>query len=168
MNSAQTIEALKNIPDVEFESILNSLWYKYPPELVRDELVRRLKLRNDLTFDEKKLKYKEIVDRFRIIGNSKSFDSFLTDLAEIDDGSVEKFQRFMDSSKSRSEAMNEHFRQLVELHSKLDDPFEGKNKPGDWRPEGAELCPVCDGNGKGADGRMCKKCSGRGFITRSS
>lgn len=24
------------------------------------------------------------------------------------------------------------------------------------------------GNGKGAEGRMCKECSGRGFVTRSS
>ncbi|TXI81838.1 MAG: hypothetical protein E6Q39_00560 [Crocinitomicaceae bacterium] len=78
----------------------------------------------------------------------------------------ERFLRSLESSRARLEEMNEHYRQLSVLYSQRDDPFEGKTKPGDWRPDGAELCPVCNGNGKGTDQRICGKCSGRGFIRR--
>ncbi len=165
-DAEKAVEALQKIPDAEFESLFNSPWYKFPSELVRDELVRRLKLRSVLSVEAKKVQYKAIIDRYRMIGNVASLDRFFTELAEADEGSREAFQRAMEARRTRIEEMNEHYRQLGELHSQRDDPFEGKAKPGDWRPDGTELCPVCGGGGKGAEGRMCGKCSGRGFIRR--
>jgi DnaJ-class molecular chaperone len=53
---------------------------------------------------------------------------------------------------------------MNELQAQSGDPFAGKTKPGDWRPPKTDLCPVCDGKGKGVDQRICSKCSGRGFI----
>eukprot|EP01041_Mallomonas_annulata_P024803 gene24803-45687_t len=150
-DAEKAVEALRKIPDAEFESLFNSPWYKFPSELVRDELVRRLKLRTDLSVEAKKVHYKAIIDRYRMIGNVASLDRFFAELAEVDEGSREAFQRAIDASRARMEEMNEHYRQLGELHSQRDDPFEGKAKPGDWRPDGAELCPVCGGGGKGAD-----------------
>jgi hypothetical protein len=166
INSAQAAEALQKIPTVEFESSFNSPWYNFPAELVRDELVRRLKLRIDLSVDAKKVKYKEIIDRYRTVGKAGSMDRLIKELSEIEESHWEPFSRTMEASKARIEEMNAHFRQWAEIHSQRDDPFEGKAKPGDWRPDGTELCPVCGGDGRGADSRMCGKCGGRGFIRR--
>lgn len=166
VNYEQAIEALKKIPDAQFERLFNSPWYEFPANLVRDELIRRLKLRTDLSLDAKKVRYKEIIDRFRMIGNVAALDRFTQELSEVDESSRAAFRLDMESRKARIEEMNEHYRQLGELHSQREDPFEGKAKPGDWRPDGCELCPVCGGAGNGADGRMCGKCSGRGFIRR--
>ena len=166
LNFEITSDDLQKIPDSEFDRPFDSPWYKFPAELVRDELVRRLKLREDLSLDEKRIKYKEIIDRFRTIGNIAAWEQFQNDVANIDEGFKDSFLRALESSKARTEELNEHYRQLHERHSLQEDPFEGKAKPGDWRPDGAELCPVCAGGGKGAEGRMCGQCSGRGFIRR--
>lgn len=162
MTTEQAVDSLQKIADTEFDRIFNSPWYKFPPELVRDELIRRLKLRTDLSLDSKKAQYKKIIDRFRMVMNTESWDQFLSESTAPDAAWVQRLER----AKTRIEEMNEHYRQLSDLHSQRDDPFVGKTKPGDWRPDGAELCPVCDGNGKGADQRICGKCSGRGFIRR--
>jgi hypothetical protein len=165
INPAQAIEALQQIPDAQFDSVFNSPWTKFPTELVRDELVRRLRLRDDLSLDAKKVKYREIIDRSRMVSNPP-WGLFSGNPTNENELFGERFLRSLERSRARLEEMNEHYRQLSALHSQRDDPFEGKTKPGDWRPVGAELCPVCDGNGKGADQRICGKCSGRGFIRR--
>ncbi len=166
MNTEQSRDALQKITDSEFDRIFDSPWYKFPAELVREELIRRLKLREDLSIDAKRIKYKEIIDRFKTVGDVAAWEQFQNEIANMDEGFNASFLLAMESSKTRTEEMNEHYRQLRELHSLREDPFEGKTKPGDWRPEGTELCPACGGCGKGAGGRMCGKCSGRGFIRR--
>jgi hypothetical protein len=66
--------------------------------------------------------------------------------------------------KARVDEELAHFVQLAEYHSKLPDPHEGKQKPGDWRPAGSELCPSCVGYGVGEQGRACQKCGAMGYL----
>jgi len=168
-NPEQAVEALRKISDAEFESPLTAPWSKFPAELVRDELVRRLKLRKDLSWEAKKVKFNAIIERFRMI-SSPPLDLSWMDQDAVDQSSGEDVRHVLESSearlKARIEEMTEHHRQLSDLYSQRDDSFEGKAKPGDWKPEGAEICPVCNGIGTGRDGRICGKCSGRGFISR--
>lgn len=161
MKPEQDIDSLQKIADSEFDRILDSPWRRFPPEDVRDELIRRLKLRSDLSLDDKKLKYKKILERFRIATDAESWVRAADQFTEIDFSNGEKFMLRL---KMQKEEMEKHHRQMSELRVQRGDPFEGKTKPGDWRRNGTELCPVCDGNGKGADQRICGKCSGRGFI----
>jgi hypothetical protein len=161
MTPEKIIDLLKKITDSEFDRIFDSPWRRFPPAAVRDELIRRLKLRSDLSLDDKKLKYKKILDQFRIATDAESWVRAADEFTEIDFSNGEKF---MLRAKMRNEEMEKHHRQMSELRAQRGDPFEGKTKPGDWRPKGTELCPVCDGKGKGADQRICGKCSGRGFI----
>ena len=161
MTPKQDNDSLQKIADSEFDRILDSPWRRFPPEDVRDELIRRLKLRSDLSLDDKKLKYKKILERFRIATDAESWVRAADQLTEID---ISNGEKFMLRAKMRNEEMEKHHRQMSELRAERGDPFEGKTKPGDWRPKGTELCPVCDGKGKGADQRICGKCSGRGFI----
>lgn len=165
MKLQQANDSLQKIADSEFERIFDSPWHRFPPVAVRDELIRRLKLRVDLSIDDKRVKYKEILDRFQIFASPKSWDRLMKELSEIEAVTqTEKFKHDKTLREARIKEMDEHYRQLREIHSQRDDPFAGKSKPGDWRPDKSELCPVCDGNGKGADKRICGKCSGRGFI----
>jgi hypothetical protein len=120
-----------------------------------------LKLRSDLSIDDKKRKYKRIIERFRIATDAESWVRAADELTEIDFSNGEKF---MLRVKMQKEEMEKHHRQMSELRAQRGDPFEGKTKPGDWRRNGTELCPVCGGDGKGADQRICGKCSGRGYI----
>jgi hypothetical protein len=161
MKPERAIDSLQKIADTEFDRIHNSPWHRFPPAAVKDELIRRLKLRTDLSLDDKKVKYKEILERFRMLADAESLDRVASELTEID---FSKGEEFMRSIQMRKEEMEESHRQLYELSAQHGDPFKGKNKPGDWRPNGKEVCPVCDGNGKGADQRICGKCIGRGFI----
>lgn len=39
-----------------------------------------------------------------------------------------------------------------------------KNKPSESRPKNTEECYVCSGSGKTSIGRICSRCTGRGFI----
>ena len=51
---------LQLFSDYEFENVnIDSQLRKYPAHLVRDELVRRLKKRNDLSADEKKIEFEK-------------------------------------------------------------------------------------------------------------
>jgi hypothetical protein len=161
MKPEQDIDSLQKIADSEFDRILDSPWRRFPPASVRDELIRRLKLRSDLSLNDKKLKYKRILERFRMVVDAESWVSAADSLTEMDFSNGEKFMLRLQIQK---EEMEKHQRQMSELRVQRGDPFMGKTKPGDWRPKGNELCPVCDGNGKGADRRICGKCSGRGFI----
>lgn len=161
MKPEQDFASLQKIADSEFDRILDSPWRRFPPAAVRDELIRRLKLRSDLSLDDKKLKYKKTLERFRIATDAESWVLAADEFTEIDFSNGEKF---LLNVKMRNEEMEKHQRQMSELRALRGDPFEGKTKPGDWRPNGTELCPVCDGKGKGADQRICGKCSGRGFI----
>ena len=170
MDLAQLSEALRQISDVEFNKGSNSPWYKFPAELVRDELVRRLKVRSDISLESKKVKFQEIIDLYHRVKNSasirKSNDDFLNAFMELDASAFNPSQLTLDERKARLDYIMEHSLQLHNIHSQREDPFEGKTKPGDWRPDGTESCPVCQGDGKGTDSRLCSKCSGRGFITR--
>jgi hypothetical protein len=161
MKTEQAFDSLQKIADSEFDRILDSPWRRFPPAAVRDEMIRRLKLRSDLSIDDKKLKYKKIIERFRIATDAESWVRAADELNDIDFSNSEKFMLRL---KMQKEEMEKHHRQMSELHAQRGDPFEGKAKPGDWRPKETELCPVCDGKGKGADQRICGKCSGRGFI----
>lgn len=161
MKPEQAIDALQKIADSEFDRILDSPWRRFPPAAVRDELIRRLKLRSDLSLEDKRLKYKKIVERFRMVADAESWVQITNSLTEIDLSNGEKFMR---RAQKQKEEMEKHHLQMKELRPQRGDPFVGKAKPGDWRPTGTELCPVCDGKGKGADQRICGKCSGRGFI----
>lgn len=161
MTPEQDIESLQKIADAEFDRILDSTWRRFPPEAVRDELVRRLKLRSDLSLDDKKLRYKKILERYRMEADAGSFTHLIDEIGEMD---FSKGEERMLSVKMQIEAMGKHDRQMSELRAQRGDPFVGKTKPGDWRPKGKEMCPACFGNGKGADQRICGKCGGRGFI----
>jgi len=166
MKPEQLSDLLQKLPDSEFEKkIFNSIWQKYPVELLRDEMIRRLRLRKDLSLELKKLKFKEIIDRCYWSTNTKNPTNMFGEIFEQDSSFNMNLQRALERSKVHELELNEHHRQLHELHSKREDQFEGKSKPGDWRPDGSELCPVCSGKGKGFDGRSCQKCSGRGFIS---
>lgn len=164
-NSEKAIEALRGMADADFEKPVNSPWYIFPADLVRDELVRRLKLRNDISLEAKKVRYKEIIDRYRVVRNVASLARDAEQVTETDKDLSDALRRAMESRKALDSDMKEHYRQLREIHSQHHDPFEGKAKPGDWRFDGTELCPVCGGIGKGIDNRMCGKCNGRGFIS---
>ena len=66
---------LQVFSDYEFENInIDSQLRKYPAHLVRDELVRRLKKRNDLSSDEKKIVFEKIIKIFQKISSNTSFD----------------------------------------------------------------------------------------------
>lgn len=161
MTPEQDIESLQKIADAEFDRIFDSPWRRFPSVAVRDELIRRLKLRSDLSLDDKKLKYKKILEKFRMVADAESWVRAADELNEIDFSNGEKFMLRLQVQKEEAE---KHRLQMSELNTLRDDPFEGKTKPGDWRPNGTESCFICDGNGKGADQRICGKCSGRGFI----
>ena len=170
MDLTQIKEALRQTPDVEFNSGVNSAWNKFPAELVRDELVHRLKLLPDLSTDTKKIKFNEIIDRYHEAVNLASFRALSDDFMQMDEffgpNARSSSKAYLDKRKALFEEMMEHHRQLAEFRSKRPDPFDGKVKPGDWRPDGTEVCPVCQGIGKGSDRRLCSKCSGKGFIRR--
>jgi hypothetical protein len=161
MKPEENFASLQKIADSEFDRIFDSPWSGFPPAAVRDELIRRLKLRSDLSLDDKKLQYKKILERFRIATDAESWVRAAEEFTEIDFSNGENF---MLRVNKRTEEMEKHHRQMSELRTQRGDLFEGKTKPGDWRPNKTELCPVCDGKGKGADHRICSKCSGRGFI----
>jgi DnaJ-class molecular chaperone len=159
------IDILKKLDEKDFDSSLNSAWFKFPPELVRNELARRLKLRTDLSIDAKRDKYKQIVDRYQRIAQQASFsDNFLDELSELfGDGGSDWEARTL----ARSEAVKSRIEQDLqsrERQPQRSDSFEGKTKPGDWRPDRSESCPVCSGIGTGLDQRVCRTCSGRGFM----
>jgi DnaJ-class molecular chaperone len=166
MEKEKIIDLLQKLPDSEFNKVFASPWSNFPSELVRDEMVRRLKLMKGLSLDERQTKYREIIKRYQVAEISNNMDNLICEVTGIDGFSMESLQRGFEKSKIHEQEISEHQRQLRNLHEQLEDQFEGKAKPGDWRPEGTELCPVCVGNGKGADARMCGKCSGRGFIRR--
>jgi len=73
MKPEQDIDSLQKIADSEFDRILDSPWRRFPPASVRDELIRRLKLRSDLSLNDKKLKYKRILERFRMVFDAESW-----------------------------------------------------------------------------------------------
>ena len=165
MKLEQLSDLLQKLPDSEFEKkIFNSIWQKYPAELLRDEMIRRLRLRKDLSLEQKKLKFREIIDLCNWSSNTKNAENMFGEIFEQDASLNEIFQRAIERSKVHDLELNEHHSQLHELQSKREDQFEGKSKPGDWRPDGTELCPACNGKGKGAEGRSCQKCIGRGYI----
>jgi hypothetical protein len=165
-NPEQAIDALRKISDAEFDRIFDSPWHRFPAELVRNELIRRLKNRRDLSLDAKKVAYKQVIDRYYTIRNMAILESFWQEISEVNKDVMRISRSMLESSQNNIEWMNEHARQLRDIHSRRNNSFEGKSKPGDWRPDGTEVCPACDGDGKGAAGRMCAKCSGRGFIRR--
>lgn len=154
---------LQLLQDKDFESIFNSPWKKYPAHLIKDELIRRLKLRTDLSQDEKRVRFAKIINDARVLQAAESFNQFNEEISQID---IDAAKDWFAKSKARVEEMNKHHQQLAEFHRSKNDPFEGKSKPGDWRPDGTEVCPVCSGVGKGIGGRICSKCSGRGFTRK--
>lgn len=165
MKPEQLSELLQKLPDSDFEKkLFNSIWHKYPAELLRDEMIRRLRLRNELSLEQKKIKFKEIIDLCYWSSNTKNAKNTVSEIFEQDSSFHEYFQRAIERSKVTELELSEHNHQLHELHSQETDQFAGKSKPGDWRPDRTELCPVCSGQGRGSQGRMCQKCSGRGFI----
>lgn len=161
MTHEKITDLLQKIADSEFDRILDSPWRRFPPAAVRDELIRRLKLRSDLSLDDKKLKYKKILERYRMVADAGSFINLMDELDGVD---FSEGEERMLSVKMQIEATVKHHRQMSELRAQRGETFDGKTKPGDWRRNGIELCPVCDGKGTGADQRICGKCSGRGFI----
>ena len=84
MKPERDIDSLQKIADSEFDRILDSPWRKFPPRDVRDELIRRLKLRSDLSMADKKLKFKEIHERFRMVSDSESFINLMDEIGEMD------------------------------------------------------------------------------------
>ena len=163
MNLVQVKEILQQLPHSEFASVSTAPWSKYPKDLVRDELVRRLKLQKDLSPEARAFEYQEIIRYFRIFSNHDAVEELnlvATEIDRLDSKSV----NFLSKVNELNEASLQTDLHLQKLHSQSEDHFEGKAKPGDWRPDKADLCPVCQGNGKGNDSRMCSKCSGRGFL----
>lgn len=172
MSKEVVARTLRELPDHEFERSVDSPWKIYPPSMVRDELVRRLKLRKDLPFEAKRARFSEIVDRYNLTTRSLrgSSDTEVLDLIAEIDGQGRDWWQKAEERRLRIEKMMEHdldhHRQLLDIWQLRDDHLIGKSKPGDWRPDGAEICPACSGSGTGADGRLCAKCSGKGFLSR--
>ena len=154
---------LQLLQDTDFESIFNSPWKKYPSILIKEELIRRLKLRADLSQGEKRVLFVKIINDVRLVQGVEAFNQFNEQISQID---VDESKAWLPKRNARLEEMTQHHQQLAEFHRSKNDPFEGKNKPGDWRPDGTEVCPVCSGVGKGLEGRICSKCSGRGFTRK--
>jgi hypothetical protein len=164
MNLAQAKEILKQLPHSEFASVSTAPWSKYPAALVRDELVRRLKLQENISPQTRAIKYQEIISFFRMKSNHDAFEELNLIVTELDSLDF----KVVDYSSKVNELNEDGLKtdlQLEKLLLQNEDLFEGKTKPGDWRPNKTELCPVCHGNGQGNDSRMCSKCVGRGFIS---
>ncbi len=166
MNSSKAKETLKQLPESELSSVSEAPWHTFPKELVRDELVRRLKLRKDLSPEIRTIKYREIIDYYRRFMDKDAFDEWSLVISEIEELNFKPFEH-SEKVKTQIKEMEEHHRQKRELNLLSPEVFEGKTKPGDWRPNKTEVCPVCQGLGIGIDSRMCSKCSGRGFISGS-
>ncbi len=157
---------LKLLQDKDLKSPSNSLLQKYSSTLVKDEQIRRLKLRLDLSVEVRKDMYSKIISDSRRRELSEDFNQFFRIHNDAQAFNNEKVTLLHERIRAQSAEQAENHKQLAAIHRNKGDPFEGKTKPGDWRPDGTENCPACNGSGKGTEGRICSKCGGRGFICK--
>lgn len=155
-------DLLETRSTAELEHMLRSQSPNIDRKAVRDELVRRLKSNGDLTPEQRNVQYERIIDLYRSPTYDFAFIKSLDELPTFKGGN----SPFADSLQKRIDALIAHHQKMEEIHGPRQDPYEGKARPGDWRPKGTEPCPVCQGSGSGSGNRMCTKCGGRGHVRR--
>lgn len=154
---------LQLFSDYEFENVnIDSQLRKYPAHLVRDELVRRLKKRNDLSSDEKKIVFKKIIKIFQRISSNTSFDFSSIDLSLFNERKLSTDEMYRLDLKMQFEKQRDF--ELSELYKLKRENTEPHIKTHYSKTKDSTECFKCNGLGI-INGKACLKCLGRGFLT---